>query len=201
MRRTIRSVVGAALVLIGGAVLAQAPAPAPAGSDLFPLKLKSKWVYKVGDQTVEVVAASTEKVGTDECTKLDTVVGGKVQASELVCVKADGVYRVKVKEDKVDPPVKILPLPAKKDTAWKVDFKVGSSAVKGDFKVKEEKEKVKVEAGDFETVVVDGPDLDIAGTKSSVRYWFAPGKGIVKLEYVIQNNKAELELKSYTEGK
>ena len=200
MLRSIRSVLGAAAVLLGGAVLAQPPAGAPA-SDLFPLKPKSVWVYKVSDKTVEVKVAGTEKYNNEECTKLDTYVDGKVQATELCIVKADGVYRVKVKDDKVDPAVKILPLPAKKDTAWDVDFKVGSSTVKGKFKVKDEKEKVKTEAGEFEAVVVDGPDLDIAGTKSSVKYWFVAGKGIVKLEYVIQGNKAELELKTYTEGK
>jgi hypothetical protein len=203
MLRSFRSVVGAVAVLVGGAAIAQPPAAAPA-TDLFPLKAKSVWVYKVSDKTVEVKVAGTEKFGTDDCTKLDTYVDGKVQASELVTVKADGVYRVKVKDDKVEPAVKILPLPAtkdKEDKGWNVDFKVGSSTVKGTFKVKAEAEKVKTEAGEFDAVVVDGPDLDIAGTKSSVRYWFARGKGIVKLEYVIQGNKAELELKSYTEGK
>lgn len=200
MLRSIRSVVGAVAVLLGGAALAQPPAGAPA-TDLFPLKPKTVWTYKVSDKTVEVKVAGTEKYNNEECTKLDTYVDGKVQASELVIVKADGVYRVKVKDDKVDPAVKILPLPVKKDTTWDVDFKVGSSTVKGKFKVEKEKEKIKVEAGEFETVIVDGPDLDIAGTKSKVRYWFAPGRGIVKLEYEIQGNKADLELKSFVEGK
>ena len=198
MLRSIRSVVGAVAVLLGGAALAQPPAGTP---DYFPLKAKSSWVYKVSDKTVEVKVAGTEKYNNEECTKLDTYVDGKVQASELVVVKADGVYRVKVKDDKVEPAVKILKFPVKKDETWPVDFKIGSSTVKGTFKVKDEKEKIKTEAGEFEAVVIDGPDLDIAGTKSTVRYWFAAGKGIVKLEYVIQGNKAELELKSYTEGK
>ena len=200
MLRSIRSVVGAVAVLVGGAALAQ-PQPPAAGPDYFPLKAKSVWTYKVSDKTVEVKVAGTEKFNNEDCTKLDTFVDGKVQASELVVVKADGVYRVKVKDDKVTPAVKILALPVKKDTSWPVDFQIGSSTVKGTFKVKDDKEKVKTAAGEFDAVVVDGPDLDIAGTKCSVRYWFAAGKGIVKLEYVIQGNKAELELTSYAEGK
>ena len=201
MLRSIRSVVGAVAVLLGGTALAQPPAGAPA-TDLFPLKPKSVWVYKVADKTVEVKVAGTEKFNNEDCTKLDTYVDGKVQASELVVVRKEGVFRVKVKDDKVDPGVMILPIPAKKDDkGWAVDFKVGSSTVKGTFTVNDEKEGVTTEAGKFDAVVVDGPDLDIAGTKSSVRYWFVANKGIVKLEYVIQGNKAELELKSYTEGK
>ena len=201
MLRSIRSVVGAVAVLLGGAALAQPPAGAPATSDYYPLKAKSVWTYKVSDKTVEVKVAGIEKFNNEDCTRLDTYVDGKVQASELVVVKADGVYRVKVKDDKIDPAVRILKLPVKKDESWPVEIKVGSSTVKGTFKVKDEKEKVKTGAGEFDAVVVDGPDLDIAGTKSSVRYWFAAGKGIVKLEYVIQGNKAELELTSYAEGK
>jgi hypothetical protein len=198
MLRSIRSVLGAVAVLVGGAALAQPPA---ATTDYFPLKAKSSWVYKVSDKTVEVKVAGTEKFNNEDCTKLETYVDGKVQASELVVVKADGVYRVKVKDDKVEPAVKILKLPVKKDDSWDVDFKIGSSTVKGKFKVTEDKVKVKTEAGEFEAVVVDGPELDIAGTKSKVKYWFVAGKGIVKLEYEIQGNKAELELKTYTEPK
>lgn len=197
MLRTLRLVAGVALGLAGGFALAQAPA----GADLFPLKKGTKWVYKVADQEVTVVVAGTEKVGTQDCVKLDTLVGGQVKASELVYVTADGVYRAKVKEDKVDPAVKILALPAKKDGKWAIDSKVGTQAVKGDFKITDEKVKVKVPAGEFDAVLVDGPDLDVAGTKTSVKQWFAPGKGIVKTVFVIQNGESVLELKEYVEGK
>jgi hypothetical protein len=196
MLRTMRLAVGAAVVLAGGVALAQSPA-----SEYFPLKAKSKWVYKVGDQTVEVVVAGTEKFNNEDNVKLDTIVNGKVVASELYVVKEDGVYRSKVKDDKVDPPVKILALPVKKDTAWKVESKVGAQTVKGEFKVKEEKDKVKVPAGDFDAVLVEGTDFDIAGTKTTVRQWFAKDKGIVKLVYVIQGTESTLELKEYAEGK
>ncbi len=196
MLRTLRLAVGAGVVLVASTVLAQAPT-----LDLFPLKAKSKWVYKVADQEVVVEVTGTEKLNNEECTKLDTKVGGQVKATELYFVKADGVYRAKVKDDKIDPPVKILALPVKKDNSWKVDSKVGAQTVKGEFKIKDEKEKVKVPAGDFEAVVVEGADFDIAGTKTTVKQWFVQGKGIVKLSYSIQGTESILELKEYTEGK
>lgn len=196
MIRTFRVWLGAILVLAGSVVLAQDIAVT--STEYFPLKAKSKWVYKTGDQTVEVEVASTDKDGT----KLDTKVNGKVVASEVVQVKADGVYRASVKGDKIDPPIKFLALPVKKDAEWSVESKVGAQTVKGKFKVKSDTEKVKVPAGDFDTVFVDGPDFEIASSKTSIKYYFAKGKGVVKLTYEIGGAPASvLELKEYVEGK
>ena len=197
MRRTLRLVIGAAVILTAGTALAQSQT-----SDLFPLKPKAKWVYKLPDgQEVTVVVAGTEKVGSEDCTKLDVIVGGQTKATELYYVKADGVYRAKVKDDKIDPPVKILMLPAKKGDSWKVDSKVGTQTVKGEFKITDDKAKVKVAGGDFDAVLVEGADFDIAGTKTSLKQWFVAGKGIVKTTFSIQGTESALELKEYVEGK
>jgi hypothetical protein len=197
MLRTLRFVVGAAILLAASTVLAQGPA-----TDLFPAKKGTKWVYKVADQEVTVlVTGPGEKIGDKETVKFETKVGDQVKASELYYVTADGVYRAKVKDDKVDPPVKIVAIPAKKDAEWPIDSKVGSQTVKGKFKITDEKAKVKVPAGEFETILVEGIDFDIAGTKTTVKQWFAPGKGIVKLTYVIQGTESTLELSKYEEGK
>ena len=195
MIRTMRLAVGAVVVLAAGVALAQQPS-----TDLFPLKPKSKWKFKVADQTVEMVVVGTEKFNNEDCVKVDTLVNGQPKASELYSIKADGVYRVKVKDDKVDPPVKVLALPVKKDATWKVESKVGSQTVKGEFKIKDEKEKVKVPAGEFEAVMVEGADFDIAGTKTTVKVWFAKDRGIVKLVYVIQGTESVLELTGFEAG-
>ena len=196
MLRTLRLIAGAIAVLAASTAIAQTP-----GSELFPLKMGSKWVYKVADQEVTVEVVGTEKVGNDDFIKVDTKVGGQVKASELYSVKADGIYQAKVKDDKVEPPVKILQLPAKKGDSWKIDSKVGTQTVKGEFKLTDDKVKVKVAAGEFDAMLVEGIDLDIAGTKTSVKTWFVPNKGIVKLSYTIQQTESTLELKEYTEGK
>lgn len=197
MLRTLRLIAGAVAVLVASSAVAQPPA----GSEVFPLKKGSKWVYKVADQEVTVVVAGNEKFGDQDCIKVDTMVGGQVKASELYYVKADGIYRAKVKDDKVDPAVKIIQLPIKKGDSWKIDTKVGTQTVKGEFKLTDDKAKVKVAAGDFEAILVEGVDMDIAGTKTSVKQWFVPNKGIVKTSYTIQQTESTLELKEYTEGK
>ncbi len=194
MLRSIRLFAGAAVIVFASATLAQPPKDLPNADGYFPLKPKSKWTYKVQDQTVEVVVAGTEKFNNEDCTKVDTLVNGKVVASELYSVKADGVYRVKVKDDKIDPPVKVLAVPVKKDVSWELKSKVGSQTVSGTYKIKDDKEKVEIPAGKFEAVVVEGVDLDVAGTKTTVRIWFVKDMGIVKLEYKIQDAVSSLEL-------
>jgi hypothetical protein len=199
MLRVIRLTVGAAAILIASAALAQPPKDA---DGYFPTKAKAKWTYKVGDQTVEVVIAGPEKFGAEDCTKVETMVNNKVVASELYAVKADGVYRVKVKDDKIDPAIKVLPVPFKAGDSWKFNSKVGTQTVAGEFKIKDVKEKIKIMNKDLEAVAVEGVELDVAGTKTTVRLWFVKDMGIVKLSYKIGDAESVLELTDYKpEGK
>ena len=172
---------------------------AAATTDLFPLKAGAKWKYKLGDaQDVEI---SVESVKDGEAT-LVTKVQTRPVAKETVKVMADGVYRTKINDSPITPPVKILALPAKKDATWTIDSKIQDQALKGKYTIKDEKEKVKTKDGkEYEAVVVDAPDLDVAGTKTSVKTWYSPGKGMVRLSYTINNYEATIELVEYIEGK
>lgn len=202
MLRASRLLVGAALVLFGGALLAQPPKDALQADGYFPLKVNAKWTYKVGDNTIEVRVVKVDKVGGEDQYQVDTVVGKDPKTSEWYAVRGDGVYRVRVKDDKLDPAVKVLALPVKKDATWDVNSKVGTQTVKGTMRLLNDKEKVKVPEGEYETVFVEGKDLDIAGAKTTVRLWLAKGKGIVKEEFVLQTNEVvKLELVKYEEGK
>jgi len=193
MRRLIRSAACAGILFMAcGFVLAQ-----DATTDFFPLKAKSTWVYKVGESTITQECSTTDAKEV----KIDTKVSDKVVASETFKVDKDGVFRTKVNGVEIKPPVKILSLPVTdKDSEWKVDGKIQEQTMKGTFKQKGAKEKVKTDAGEFDAVVVDGSDFEVAGVKTSVKYWFAAGKGIVKLTYNIAGNEAVLTLKEYKEG-
>jgi hypothetical protein len=117
-------------------------------------------------------------------------------------VRSDGVYRTKVKDDKLDPYIKVLPIPAKKDATWDVNSKLGTQTIKGTMKIVNDKEKVKVQGTDYEAVVVEGKDVDVAGAKTTVHIWFAKDRGIIKEEFLLQGGeKLSLELKDYSEGK
>jgi hypothetical protein len=198
MLHAIRLAVGAAVVLLGGVLLAQ-----PKSTDnYFPTKKDTKWTYKVGDNFVEVRVAKVEKVNNEDQYLFETVVGKDPKTTEMFVVRADGVYRTKVKEDKLDPMLKILPFPAKKDFSWDVHSKLGAQTVKGSLKVIAENEKIKIQNTEYETIVIEGKDLDVAGAKTSVKIWFAKDRGIVKEEFILQTlEKVSLELSKYEEGK
>lgn len=194
MRRTARLALGSLAVFIASAALAQT-------TDLYPLKKDTKWVYKVGETTITVKVTAADANGAT----LETLVNDKAVASETIQVKSDGVYRTKINKAEITPPVLILKLKdgkaAAKGDKWDVKSKIQDQEVKGTFTVKDDAEAVKVPGGEFKAVVVDGPDFEIAGTKTGVKYWFASGKGIVKLTYNIAGNEAVLELKEFAEGK
>lgn len=196
MRRTMRLALGAVVLLAASVAMAQ-----NASTDYYPLKKDTKWVYKVGETTITVRVSNVDDNGAT----LETLVNDKAVASEVIQVKADGVYRTQINKAKIEPPVLILKLDggkvAAKGAKWDVSAKIQDQPVKGSFTIAEDKEKVKVPAGEFESVVVNGPDFEIAGTKTGVKYWFAQGKGVVKLTYSIAGNDAVLELKEYAEGK
>ncbi len=175
------------------------PAAPAATSEFFPLKAGAKWKYKLGDaQDVEI---RVESVKDGEAT-LGTYVQTRAVAKETVKVQADGVYRTKINDSPITPPVKILALPPAKDANWTIDSKIQEQPLKGKYTIKDLKEKIKTKDGkEYETVVVDAPDLDVAGTKTSVKAWYSAGKGMVKLSYTINNYEATIELVEYIEGK
>ncbi|OWK40944.1 hypothetical protein [Fimbriiglobus ruber] len=201
MRRSVRLALGAVFVLVGSVALAQN------STEYYPLKKDTKWVFKVGESTITMKVSAV----TPEGATIDTLVNEKLVASETIQVKSDGVYRSKINKSEIVPPVKILALkdgkPEPKGTKWKIDSKIQinnqDNPIKGEFTIKDDKEKVKVPVSDkeIEAVAVEGPEFQIAGSKTSVRYWFAPGKGTIKLAYSIEGNEAVLELKEFTEGK
>jgi len=211
MYRKVRLALGLSALFFGTAALAQppaapAPAPAPAAQppaatgDYLPMKPGSKWVYKVGETTITVKVSAVDAAGT----KMETEVNGKAVASEILKSTPEGIVRTKINNSDITPPVLVLKLTGGKVTKgdkWTVASTVQGQSVKGEFTVKDDKEAITVPAGKFDAVVVDGPEFDIAGTKTGIKYYFVAGKGIVKQMYSIQGNEAVLELKEYTEGK
>ena len=205
---------GLALAIGAGSLLGQtppvvppvAPPAAAVTTEYFPLKEGSMWIYKVGESEVTVKVGKTDAAKGE--TVLETLANAKSVASETVMVKADGVYRTKINATAIEPPVKILELemkdgkliPKGKGAKWTVSSKVQTQTVAGDFAIGEPA-KVKVADKDVDCVYVEGAKFNIAGTETSVKYYFAAGKGIVKLSYSIQGADATLELKSYEEGK
>ena len=213
MRHTARLLCGTLFLLASTTLLAQPPAaPAPAAApppaaapaaptgDYYPLKAGTKWVYKVGEVLVTVKVAGDEKGGG---TALETLVNDKKVATEVIQMTPEAIVRNKINSSEIKPAVAILKLTGGKATKgdkWTVNSTIQGQTVKGDFTTTDDKAAVEVNGQKYTAVAVEG-EFDIAGTKTSVKYYFAPGVGIVKQSYSIQGNEAVLELKEFTPGK
>jgi opacity protein-like surface antigen len=160
---------------------------------LYPLKVGAVWTYKVSGGTIQVKVEKTEKIGNDECYKLETSAQGKVAATEDVVVKSDGVYRTAVNGLRPDAAVCFLNT---KETSWKVNTKVQGQEVTGEFTKKEE--DVTVPAGVYKgATLVESKDFKIGGMETSIKMWFVKDIGIVKLEFKLGGQDASLELDKY----
>ncbi len=126
--------------------------------------------------------------------------GDKEQSYENITVKKDGVYRLSFESNKAEPPVKFLTLPPKDGESWKIDSKIGKETLKGTFKIGEDK-KVKVPAGEYETIYTTSDDLDANGMKVTFKTYFAKKVGMVKQVIKIGPQEVVIELEKFEEGK
>jgi hypothetical protein len=174
-------------------------------SPYFPLKVGSKWHYRVGDdQKVIVRVAKMEplkivrkqkdnKPGEEKVTgaTLEIVSVNPKPLREQVVVLADGVYRVSVADKEVSPALCILKLPVKKGDTWQVDSTIGDVKVKGTFQTGE------ATVGEFKCVTSILQSEETGSEKIVLEYYFAPGVGIVKQHVRSGNIDSTMVLDKY----
>lgn len=178
-----RLVMWFAVVLIAGPVAA---APAPS---YFPLAPGATWARKSSDGAqVNARVVGTKTVGLVRCTVVATAsVRGGTERTTHICYQAtDQEIRIIESEAPggrsivLDPPRSLMKLPPQAGKSWAwipksapVDMKVTDEWVR--------EETVRVPAGTFRawklmTVTKRGEDT------ATVRTWYAPGVGVVKIE-------------------
>jgi hypothetical protein len=173
-----------------------------ADSPWYPLQMGDSWTYKAGDGkfTLKVVDTNA-KVDKDTCVKVVMTSDGKELATEHVAVKDDGVYRYSFGDKKADKPVLFFKLPPKKDATWEVDTKALGETIKGTFKIGEVKE-LKVPAGTYTNVITSScEDLDAAGIKMNVTFYFAEKVGLIKQVIKYGTTEIVVELEKYEPAK
>lgn len=172
-------------------------------TEYYPLKAGTTWSYKAdGKTTYTVTVAGFEKVGEEQCARLEMKREGAVSATEDVTVKKDGVYRCAFAGSKVTPPVCFLKLPVKKGERWTYESKLAGTDLKGGFTLGEEK-GVKVPAGTYDTLTVTSTNdtTKIDGQTPAVTYYFAKKVGLVKSVVEIGGVKVVSELEKFEEPK
>jgi hypothetical protein len=168
----------------------------------FPLKVGTVWAYRVGDNNYFLKAAKTEKVGGQECVRMEMWMNGGLVSHEHLAVarvpaghKEEGTmalmrYTFEGKEAK--PPIPILLLPEDKK-AWSVASTIGGQKLSGTFRKAEE--DIKVPAGTYKKAVrVSADNLTVNGVNLNITYYFVSGVGMVKQVAEIGEQKVTIEL-------
>jgi hypothetical protein len=169
----------------------------------YPLKLGSKWHYRVGDdQKVVVRVAKMEQLEIVRRQKKEEVkekvdawtlelASGDRPLKEQIAVLPDGIYRLSSAGKEVSPPLCILKLPPKKGDTWQVDSIIGDVKVKGTFQAGE------AMVGKVKCVSSILQSEDTGSEKIVLEYYFAPGLGIVKQHVHAGNIESTMELERY----
>jgi hypothetical protein len=199
------------IIILPGLLLLLGAEEPKAAPDYFPLRKGSVWTYETkaggSDREIKKTVSAVEKVGGRECYLVDdpgfpglfTKIHFQKTADAIRLVKA----RFEMKE-----PVTWLELPLEKDASWEgrlitVDGLDGGTVK---FAVEAEKEKVKVEAGEFETFRVKLVGETAGGPTLEAVIWLAPDVGEVQRELkLIRDGKVisetRMRLKEYKPGK
>ncbi|MBY0231577.1 MAG: hypothetical protein K2W96_20010 [Gemmataceae bacterium] len=174
-----------------------------AGPFEFPLKVGTKWTYRVGENRYVQKIAKMEAVGKTQAARLEMTINDKQASFEHVAIGSDkdgvrSVMRYSFEGKQADPPIPFLQLAADK-TSWRVDSKLEGGTLKGLFR--KTLEDVTVPAGKYPKAVrVASDGLKVNGVDLTVTWWFASGVGLVKMEATIAGQTVTSELEKYEPG-
>lgn len=178
-------------------------------TDLFPLRVGTRWTYVATDGRERVVIAVEKqepikrKVKTednrDRFETLDSyflrVTSGDKSVLEQVFVAEDGVYRNSAAGKDITPPLKILSLPPQKGTNWTVDSETETLKLRGKFFLDES--SVTVPQGTHVAWESSAREFFLGDQKFEATYWFAPKVGIVKQHIKLGKYDLKLELEKF----
>ncbi len=168
-------------------------------SPYYPLKVGNTWTYNgPGNTKLINKVVAHEKIGDMMCARVETQVNGETKAFEHIGITADGIYRYSLNGVKVDKPILILKLPAKKGDEWKIDAKVGNETVTG--KLTTTEEKLTVPAGKYDALVSSGK-LMAAGETVEAANYFVKDVGIAKIKMDLMGMSIVVELDKFEAGK
>lgn len=197
--RTSLHAISAMSLLLGGlaaTTLGQQP-------DYYPLNVGERWEYKVqvADKTMEVANEITkiETINNDSLARVETVSNGKTLATEHLKTSEKGIFRYRIQGLEVNPPLCLLRYPVKEGDAWETQITTGGENAKVTCRVLGQR-KIKVSAGEFDTVLVEIHAEASSGNVTST-YWFAEGVGVIQQITELPNLKISMTLEKHTSGR
>jgi hypothetical protein len=191
-----------ATTLPGGA---QAPAAKQELPDYYPLKPGTKWTYELDPGNGRKIRATNQitKLETLDgklMARMETVINGRVATTEHLIGTPMGVFRYRMRDIEVSPPVCFLKYPFREGEAWVAEPKIGRLQLKMSFQ-SGRAEQVTSIAGKYDAVTV-AYVIDLNGTPAKTTSWYAPNVGLVKQSTEIGGDKTTtMELVTFEAGK
>jgi hypothetical protein len=171
-------------------------------ADYYPFANGANWQYHtvVNGQPAYMTlrVANVQWLGGRQAAIVESVVNGKVTATEGVGKSAEGIYRININGNVISPPLQVLRYPVKKGDAWSTLTTVNGQPMQANVSV--DLEKVTVPAGTFDAAAVTIDAISSEGTCHN-KQWMAPGVGIVKQEAQLPGVTITAELTQHDAGK
>jgi hypothetical protein len=171
----------------------------------YPLKAGTKWHYQLDAGNGQKVQLVTEIGGLDNfggksLARLDVAANGrKLPTTEHLQSNENGVFRVRMNDLEIDPPICLIKYPLKAGQTLSVETSAAGQKMKVDCS-EGKSEEVQVPAGKYQAIpctitVMQGP------IKLKNVFWFAEDVGIVKQRSEIGPQTVTLELTRYEAAK
>ena len=123
------------------------------------------------------------------------MVDGEVSSIETYSYDSSGFRFVGTEAEKYDPAIPLVhyPLRSENPWTWKGNIRMGDHAYPAEAEIKAKREDLNITAGHFNTYLVE-VQLSFDGgapekSKRRLRFWFDPGKGIVKREFGLNSSR------------
>jgi hypothetical protein len=171
----------------------------------YPLKVGTKWHYQLDGGNGQKVQLVSEIGGVDDVrgkslARLDVAANGrKLPTTEHLRSDESGVFRVRMNDVEIDPPICLIKYPLKAGQTWSVETSAAGQKMKVDCS-EGPSEEVQVPAGKYQAIpctitVMQGP------IRLKNVFWFAEDVGIVKQRSEVGPQTVILELTKYEAAK
>jgi hypothetical protein len=183
---------------------AQAPLAQKKLPDYYPLKPGTNWTYNLdpGDgRKIRVTnrIARIETIKGKSMARLETIINGRVAVTQYLLSTSDGVFRYRMGEADVSPPLCILKYPIKDGESWIVDSMIGQEQLKMSF-TSGRREEVVATAAKYQAIPVVC-EINAPGGQITTTSWYAPDVGMVKDTRQFGDKTITMDLITFEAGK
>jgi hypothetical protein len=194
------------LTLLPTLAAAQAPTGSPAQKPLFPTAVGSRWTYDSnGVEVVEEIIAE-DVIQGETCQRVITKLNGKVLSFEHLVERPDGMYRVTIAGEPMEPPLCFLKTHAESGETWAVDSKIGEVSVTGEFTAGTKTEStadIKASGSTSraqQAITSHGSKFRVPQGELEFTYEYVPGIGKVRQSMTFGDKTKTLVLKKFEPG-